>query len=125
MVYVSRFYAEHLDYRIGTDNSWDQRVQNWAIPEVRERKFGFLQEISENYDIEGLKLDSLRHSSYFRLGETTVDQRAQIMTEFVARVRQLLDQTARRGRHRWLCARVPCLSNPVPPSSLRHQADGR
>jgi hypothetical protein len=30
------------------------------------------------------------------------------MTEFVARVRRLLDQTARAGRHRWLCARVPC-----------------
>ena len=30
------------------------------------------------------------------------------MTEFVARVRRLLDRTQRHGRHRWLCARVPC-----------------
>ena len=49
----------------------------------------------------------MRYPSYFRLGETTVDQRARIMTEFVARVRRVLDATARGGRHRWLCARVP------------------
>jgi hypothetical protein len=108
-IWVSRFYAEHPEYRIGPDrNSWDQRVHNWAIPEVREHKFSFIREICENYDIDGFELDFMRHTSYFRLAETTVAQRARIMTEFVARVRRLLDQTARRGRHRWLCARVPC-----------------
>jgi hypothetical protein len=107
-VMVSRFYAEHPEYRIGTDRmNWDQRVQNWAIPEVREYKFSLIREICENYDIDGFELDFMRHTSYFRLGETTVEQRARIMTEFVGRVRRVLDETARGGRHRWLCARVP------------------
>jgi hypothetical protein len=105
---ASRFYAEHPEYRIGPEKDWDHRVLNWAIPEVREHKFSFIREICENYDIDGFELDFLRHSSFFRLGETTVEQRARIMTEFVARVRLLLDETARGGRHRWLCARVPC-----------------
>ena len=108
VIWVSRFYAEHPEYRIGTDKSWDQRVLNWAIPEVREHKFSFIREICENYDIDGLELDFMRHTSFFRLGETSVEQRTRIMTEFVARVRRLLDQTARGDRHRWLCARVPC-----------------
>jgi hypothetical protein len=108
-VWVSRFYEEHPEYRIGPDkNSWDQRVHNWAIPQVREHKFSFIREICENYDIDGLELDFMRHTSFFRLRETTVEQRARIMTEFVARVRRVLDQTMRHGRHRWLCARVPC-----------------
>ena len=108
-VWVSRFYAEHPEYRLGTDRmSWDQRVLNWAIPEVRDHKFAFIREICENYDIDGLELDFLRYPSFFRLQETTVAQRARIMRDFVARVREVLDRTARKGRHRWLCARVPC-----------------
>ena len=108
-VYVTRFYAEHPEYRIGTDRmSWDQRVHNWAIPEVRGHKFSFLREICETYDIDGLELDFMRHTSHFRLDETTSQQRARIMREFVARVRQVLDATARGGSRRWLCARVPC-----------------
>jgi hypothetical protein len=108
-VWVSRFYAEHPEYRIGTDLlRWEQRVHNWAIPEVRDHKFGFLRELCEGYAIDGLELDFLRHTSLFRLDQTPPRERARIMTEFVARVRRCLDETARGGRRRWLCARVPC-----------------
>jgi hypothetical protein len=107
-VYVSRFYEEHPEYRLGTDaTKGSQRVHNWAIPEVREYKFRFLREICDHYDIDGLELDFQRFPSYFRQNETTSSQRARIMTGFVAAVRQLLDVTSRPGRHRWLCARVP------------------
>jgi hypothetical protein len=104
----SRFYKEHPEYRIGTGNSWDQTVHNWAIPAVREYKFAFIQEICENYDLDGFELDYMRHNSFFRLNETTSAERVQIMADFVARVRKLLDRTARPGQRRWLCARVPC-----------------
>jgi hypothetical protein len=111
-VWVSRFYAEHPDYRIGTDRTrWEQRVHNWAIPEVRDHKFGFIREICEGYAIDGFELDFLRHCSFFRLQETAPRERARIMTGFVARVRQCLDATARNGRRRWLCARVPCFTS--------------
>ncbi len=107
-VYVSRFYTEHPEYRLGKGASkWEQRVHNWAIPEVREHKFQFLREICEGYDIDGLELDFQRFPSYFRQGELGLDKRAIVMTDFVVRVRKLLDATARPGQHRWLCARVP------------------
>ena len=107
--WVSRFYEEHPEYRIGPDiNNWDQRVHNWAIPEVRAHKFAFIREICENYDIDGFELDFMRHPSYFRLTETTSEQRAEIMTAFVAQVRDLLDRTSRHDGRRWLCVRVPC-----------------
>lgn len=106
--WVTKFYAQHPEYRIGTDRmSWDQRVHNWAIPEVREHKSAFIREICENYDIDGFELDFMRHTSHFRLNETTSQERARIMAEFVAGVRRTLDRTARGGKRRWLCARVP------------------
>ncbi|MGE4489588.1 MAG: hypothetical protein AB7E95_08600 [Kiritimatiellales bacterium] len=107
-VHISKYYIDHLDYRIGDDkNDTYQRVHNWAIPEVREYKYQFIKEICENYDIAGLELDFLRHPSFFRLYETSENERKQIMTDFVRRVRVLLDNTARNGKHRWLSVRVP------------------
>ena len=111
---VSRFYEEHPEYRIGPGpgqpNSAYAAVHNWAIPEVRKHKFDFIAEICENYDIDGLELDFVRHISFFRLDETSSAQRAAIMTGFVRQVRELLDSSAKPGRHRWLCVRVPCFA---------------
>ena len=124
----SRFYLEHPEYRIKDDpaaytsnadklafrqdhqlryNIRINRVFNWAIPAVREHKLALIAELCRNYDIEGLELDFMRHARYFRLNETTAQRRVEIMTGFVARVRQTLDQTAKPGQRRWLCVRVP------------------
>ena len=107
-VHISKFYVDHPEYRIGTDkNCQYQRVHNWAIPEVREYKFKFIEEICTNYDIAGLELDFLRHPNFFRLYETNEKERKEIMTNFVKRVRTLLNDTTRNGQHRWLSVRVP------------------
>jgi hypothetical protein len=103
----SRFYIEHPEYRIGPDsNNWGQRVLNWAIPEVRRHKFGFIKEICENYDIDGFDLDFMRYPSFFRLKETSSIQRRTIMTDFIRKVREILDQSAKPEQHRFLCVRV-------------------
>ena len=103
-----RFDYEHPEYRIGADlKSWNQRVLNWMIPEVRAHKFAFLRELCENYDFDGLELDFLRHCSFFQLQRTTTAQRLAVMTAFVKDVRQVLDRTARSGRRRWR-VRIPC-----------------
>jgi len=108
-LWISRFYEEHPEYRIGNNrNDWNQRVHNWAIPEVREYKLAFIRELCKGYDIDGIELDFMRHVSYFQHDKTTSEQRAEIMTGFVAQVRKLLDKTAKPGKHRWLCVRVPC-----------------
>ena len=106
---VTRFFAEHPEYRIkpGSSRSADV-VQNWSVAEVREQKFALIRELCENYDLDGLELDFLRFYSFFRIEETTREQRCAIITDFVREVRALLDRTSRDGRRRWLCARVPC-----------------
>ena len=111
-VWSSRFYAEHPEYRIGPSlRTWYDRVHNWAIPEVRAHKFAFISEICENYDIDGLELDYMRHPSYFQLDRTSSEERAEIMTDFITQVRDLLDRTAGPGQRRWLCVRVPCYTS--------------
>lgn len=116
---VTRFYAEHPEYRLGPSlTDWNQRVQNWTIPEVRAHKFAFLQELCENYDLDGLELDFLRHCSFFQIDKTTREQRRAIMTGFVRQVRALLDRTSGGGRRRWLCARVPCYVKALDPLGL-------
>ena len=100
---ISRFYAEHPEWRIGDAGTG----LNWAIPEVRQRMFSLIREICENYDLGGLELDFMRFPFFFK-DDMPIDRRVEIITQFVADVRALLDRTERGGRHRWLCARVPC-----------------
>lgn len=109
---ISKFYVEHPEYIIGKGKyqtySRVEMLQNWAIPEVRDHKYSLIEEVCENYDIDGIELDYMRHHGYFRMGETTSEQRADIMTNFVRRVRHALDRNSKPGQHRWLCVRIPC-----------------
>jgi hypothetical protein len=105
---ISRFYAENLNYRISQNpKSWDDRVQNWAIEDVRNYKFALIEEICSNYDIDGFEMDFMRHASLFNLEETTAEERKKIMTAFIVKVRQMMNQTAPSEKHRWLCVRIP------------------
>lgn len=108
---INRFYKEHPEYRLGPDiGDRNQRVHNWAIPEVREYKFRLIKELCENYDFEGLQLDFMRHPSFFRTDETSLEERVEIITSFVRRVRDLLDRKMGAGGRRWLGVRIPCLT---------------
>ena len=109
---ICKFYVEHPEYILGPEPAQTysrvRLLQNWAISQVRDYKFRLIQEVCENYDIDGIELDYLRHHGYLRQDQTTSRQRADIMAGFVRRVRGALDRTARRGQYRWLCVRVPC-----------------
>lgn len=106
---VTRFYAEHPEYRIGQGSkSSSQVVLNWAIAEVRSQQLALITELCANYDFDGLELDFLRFYSYFQTDKIGRDERCAIMTVFVREVRTVLDAGTRDGRHRWLCVRVPC-----------------
>ena len=110
---LTPIHVNHPEWRIGDNlGDWNQRVLNWAIPEARNLKFRFIEEIAEQYDIDGFELDFMRHSSFFRQNETTSKERTAIMTGFVRDVRDLLNRTAKPDQHRWLCVRVPCYMEP-------------
>ena len=111
---ISRFYAENPAYWLGPD---PKSMLNWSISEVRDHMFALIAEQCLNYDLDGFEMDFLRHPNYFRLNETTPRERVGIMTEFVARVRAVLDQGA-GGRRRWLGVRIPCYAAGFAPLGL-------
>jgi len=110
---ISRFYVEHPKWWLGAVGSG----LDWSVPEVRQHMFAFLQEICEGYDLAGFELDFMRFPNFFKEG-FPLDRRVEIVTQFVADVRALLDRTAKPGQHRWLCARVPCLLDMLPEVGL-------
>ena len=104
---MGKFYHDHPEYRIGPDShSWNQRVQNWAISEVRAYKFALIEEIIKNYDIDGIELDFQRHCGFFDVDKTASQQRKDIMAGFIAKVRKTLDENSKPGQHKWLCVRI-------------------
>ena len=107
---VCRFYHEHPEYRMGPgtrDYDWYQYMLDWRHEPVRQYKLALIEELCRNYDLDGFELDFMRHCKFFRNDQTPVHRRAQILTEFVAQVRRILDETTPAGSHRWLCVRVP------------------
>lgn len=106
---MSRHYWENVEnYRIGSDvNDWGESVFDWAIPEVVDHKARLIEELCDTHEFAGLELDMLRHWQRFSVEETTVEQRREVMTRFVARIREALDRKPYQGKRRWLGVRVP------------------
>lgn len=87
-------------------NFRDSRVLNFAESAVRDYLFSLIEEVCQNYDIDGIELDFLRH--YFLFSENITSlQRKNIMNTFVERIRKMLDQSSKPGQYRWLCMRIP------------------
>ncbi len=105
--WLSDFLWDNIDYLLG--EAGERKGLNWVYPHVPAAKLAFIEEICENYDIDGLELDFMRHEYYFDTSATTSSQRKSIMYDFVTAVREILDNTAAEGQYRWLCVRIPCL----------------
>jgi hypothetical protein len=91
---------------------WRQRPDLWVVPhdpsghgrafdyshaEVRQHHMKLIREVLECYDLYGLELDWIRTMPYFAPGAER--QGRQILTDFIAEVRQLADAAAKRLGH--------------------------
>jgi hypothetical protein len=103
---VSRFYVEHPELRLEPKATrYGVGLHNWLRPAARAYKLALITELLENYDLEGIELDFLRFPHFFP-PDTPMPKRIGVMTEFIARVRSVLDRTVRNGQRRWLGVRV-------------------
>ena len=103
-----RFWKEHPEYRRvpWRFQMWADRAFDYGRPEVRQYQMNYVRELIERYDMDGLELDWMRFGHHFRPGHE--EQGAQLLTEFTAEVRQLLNERAKElGHPIGLCARVP------------------
>ncbi len=84
---------------------------DYARPEIRDLAFRFIQEVCENYDVDGVELDFFRHLCYFKstaFGRRATDAERGMMTDLMRRIRRMTERVGmRRGRPILVSIRVP------------------
>ncbi len=84
---------------------------DYTRPEIRDLAFKFIEEVCNNYDVDGIQLDFFRHPVYFKSfafeGNTTPEERG-MMTDLLRRIRSMADDVGKkRGRPILISVRVP------------------
>ena len=84
---------------------------NYAVPEIRDLAFRYIEEVCNNYDVDGIELDYFRHLCYFpstAQGGQASDAERAMLSEFMQRVRTMTEEVGcRRGRPILVAIRVP------------------
>lgn len=113
IAFTAEIFADHPEYQIGAmSDGTIESVLDFRFEEVREYKLKLIRELIERYEIDGFELDFCRRFAFFNTDKTTEEERIQIMTDFVAEVRAMLDEaTERDGRYRHLSVRIPIYSD--------------
>ena len=113
IAFSAEIFVEHPEYKIGSmSDGTSEQVLDFRHEEVRAEKLKLIRELIENYELDGFELDFCRRFAFFNIDKTTEAERIQIMTDFVAEVRAMLDEaTAKDGRYRHLSVRIPIYSD--------------
>ncbi len=84
---------------------------NYAIPEIRDLAVSYVEEVCQNYDVDGIELDFCRHLTFFRSsaeGGIASDNERGMMNDLMKRMREVTDREGmRRNRPILLTVRVP------------------
>lgn len=84
---------------------------NYAEEEVRERMFRYVEEVADEYDVDGIELDFFRHPVFFpgpAFGGKATDADRAAMSGLVERIADKLKARSKeRGRPLLLSVRVP------------------
>lgn len=84
---------------------------NYALPEIRELAFRYVEEVCRNYDVDGVELDFFRHPVFFKSttrGEPATADEIAGMTAMMRRIRAMADEVGRaRGRPILIATHVP------------------
>jgi hypothetical protein len=111
----NKMKQEHPEYLIGSAKkptkygTWT--AVNYAVPEIRDLVFRYIEEVCRNYDVDGIEMDFFRHPVFFKSTgrglPATADERA-AMTGLMKRIRVMADEVGRsRGRPILIAMRVP------------------
>lgn len=103
---LAAFKLDNPEWTIGHGQEYGGPYHlNFAVPEVRDLKFSVIEEIFRKYDFDGLELDFMRNPPYFI--PKTEPENAHILTQFLRRVREHLNQRGEeRGQPIALAVRV-------------------
>ncbi|MCX6991922.1 MAG: hypothetical protein NT011_02140, partial [Kiritimatiellaeota bacterium] len=100
------FGAENAKPRYGEWTAVD-----YAQPKIREMAFQFVEEVCQNYDIDGLELDFFRHLNFFKnVGQGALASQAELdmMTNLMRRIRKMTQaEGIKKGKPILVSIRVP------------------
>lgn len=106
---------EHPEWLVGAHDArtpygrWSS--VNYALPEIRDLAFGYIEEVCRNYDVDGIELDFFRHLCYFESvanGGVATDEEREGMTDLMRRIRRMTEEIGlERGRPILVAMRVP------------------
>ncbi len=96
----------HPEWLMGTESdaikygSWT--AVDYTHQEIRDLAFQYVQEVCQNYDVDGVMLDFFRHPVFFKshaLGGTASVEEQQMMTDLIAEIRTMADKEGRKKGH--------------------------
>jgi hypothetical protein len=109
----SKLRREHPEFLIGRGEYATPGTLEWGIragldygfPEVREHVAAVLIEMFEDFDVDGLELDFMRHPAFFRPLEAYANR--YLMTDMIRHVKSKMNAAAaKKGRKLELAVRV-------------------
>ncbi len=105
----------HPEYLLGTKTdrpfhgSWTG--VNYERPEIRDLAFRYIEEVCQNYDVDGIELDFFRHPNFFPYPDAehgVTQAQCDLMTGLMQRIRAMADAAGKkRGRPILIAVRVP------------------
>ncbi|MFH1268017.1 MAG: family 10 glycosylhydrolase [Planctomycetota bacterium] len=106
---------DHPDWLLGSREKPTKHGRwtgvDYGREEIRDLAFRFIQEVCENYDVDGVEFDFFRHLNYFKrvsMGEHAGPEEREMMTGLLRRVRKMTERIGRqRGRPILVAIRVP------------------
>ena len=106
---------DHPQYLLSSPNckpkcgAWS--AVNYALPEIRNLALSFIEEILDNYDIDGINLDFFRHPIFFKSTsecKKASQEEMQHMTDLIRRVSLMMEEKGReKNKALLLAVRVP------------------
>ncbi|WP_135556661.1 glycoside hydrolase family 10 protein [Paenibacillus cymbidii] len=112
---TNRLKREHPEWLLGSRENKPRHgawtAVNYAVPDIRELAVAFVEEVLDNYDVDGVHLDFYRHPVFFpstAAGLPATPEETAMMTGVVREVRRLADRKAEQlHRPLQVSVRVP------------------
>lgn len=105
---------QHPEWLVG-EYGKKPRYSSWTsvdytVPEIRDLAFRYIEEVCQNYDVDGVELDFFRHMNFFKStanGNPASQEELDMMTDLMRRVREMTEREGRkRGRPIMIAVRV-------------------
>jgi len=116
MFRANRLKSEHPEWLIGTPQqkpkfgAWS--AVDFTRAEIRDLAFRYVDEVCQNYEVEGVELDFFRHPVFFKRAAVTGtecnDEERALMTGLLRHIRLMTEaEGMKRGRPILISVRVP------------------